>query len=107
LPLEKVQAVLTLTMTSKPAETTHWTFRTMAKQVSISRTAVHRIWREHQLKPHRVKGFKVSKAPQFEEKLREVIGMYLDPPEKRRQLCFPLMKRARFKRWIARSRVYR
>ena len=82
LPVEKVQEVLTLTMTGKPAEATHWSCRTMAKQVGISRTAVHRIWREHRLKPHRVKGFKVSNDPQFEEKLRDVVGLYLDPPEK-------------------------
>jgi len=81
LPVEKVQEVLTLTMTGKPAEATHWSCRTMAKRVGISRTAVHRIWREHQLKPHRVKGFKVSNDPHFEEKLRDVVGLYLDPPE--------------------------
>lgn len=82
LPVEKVQEVLTLTMTGKPVHATHWSCRTMAEQVGISRMAVHRIWREHQLKPHRVKGFKVSNDPQFEEKLRDVVGLYLDPPEK-------------------------
>lgn len=68
-------------MTGKPAQATHWSCRTLAQQVGISRTAVHRIWREHQLKPHQVKGFKVSNDPQFEEKLRDVVGLYLDPPE--------------------------
>ncbi len=82
LPVEKVQEVLTLTMTGKPAHATHWSCRTLAQQVGISRMAVHRIWREHQLKPHRVKGFKVSNDPQFEEKLRDVVGLYLNPPEK-------------------------
>jgi transposase len=82
LPVEKVQAVLTLTLTGKPAAATHWSCRTLAQQVGISRMAVHRIWREHRLKPHRVKGFKVSNDPQFEAKLRDVIGLYLDPPEK-------------------------
>lgn len=82
LPEEKAQEVLTLTMTGKPAHATHWSCRTMAAQVGISRMAVHRIWREHQLKPHRVKGFKVSTDPQFEAKLRDVVGLYLDPPEK-------------------------
>jgi hypothetical protein len=80
--MEKVQEVLTLTLTGKPAEATHWSCRTLAKQVGISRMTVHRIWREHKLKPHRVKGFKVSNDPQFEEKLRDVVGLYLDPPEK-------------------------
>ena len=82
LPVEKVQEVLTLTLTGKPVAATHWSCRTLAQQVGISRMAVHRIWREHRLKPHRVKGFKVSNDPQFEEKLRDVIGLYLDPPEK-------------------------
>jgi len=82
LPVGKVQEVLTLTMTGKPIHATHWSCRTLAQQVGISRMAVHRIWREHKLKPHRVKGFKVSNDPQFEEKLRDVVGLYLDPPEK-------------------------
>lgn len=82
LPVEKVREVLTLTMTGKPVHMTHWSCRTLAEQVGISRMAVHRIWREYQLKPHRVKGFKVSNDPQFEEKLRDVVGLYLDPPEK-------------------------
>ncbi len=54
----------------------------MAQQVGISRMAVHGIWRKHRLKPHLVRGFKVSNDPQFEEKLRDVIGLYLNPPEK-------------------------
>ena len=82
LPIEKVQEVLTLTLTGKPVAATHWSCRTLAKQVGISRMAVHRIWREHRLKPHRVKGFKVSNDSQFEAKLRDVVGLYLDPPEK-------------------------
>jgi transposase len=82
LPVEKVQEVLTLTLTGKPVAATHWSCRTLAQQVGISRMAVHRIWREHRLKPHRVKGFKVSNDPQFEAKLRDVVGLYLDPPEK-------------------------
>jgi transposase len=82
LPVEKVQEVLTLTLSGKPVAATHWSCRTMAKHVGISRMAVHRIWREHRLKPHLVKGFKVSNDPRFEEKLRDVIGLYLHPPEK-------------------------
>lgn len=82
LPVEKEQEVLTLTMTGKPAHATHWSCRTMAEQVGISRMSVHRIWQKHQLKPHRVKGFKVSTDLQFEEKLRDVVGLYLNPPEK-------------------------
>lgn len=82
LPEAKIQEVLTLTLTGKPVHATHWSCRTLAEQVGISRMAVHRIWQAHRLKPHRVKGFKVSNDPQFAEKLRDVVGLYLDPPEK-------------------------
>jgi transposase len=82
LPPERVQEVLTLTLTGKPAAATHWSCRTLAAQVGVSRMSVNRVWREHQLKPHQVKGFKVPKDPQFAEKLRDVIGLYLNPPEK-------------------------
>ena len=79
---EKVQEVLTLTLTGKPAAATHWSCRTMAEQAGVCKTTVNRIWRAHQLKPHQIKGFKVSNDPRFEEKLRDVVGLYLDPPEK-------------------------
>jgi hypothetical protein len=82
LATEKVQEILTLTLTGKPVAATHWSCRTMARQVGISRMAVHGIWRQHKLKPHQVKGFKVSNDPLFAEKLRDVVGLYLDPPEK-------------------------
>lgn len=82
LPQEKVQEILALTLTGKPAAATHWSCRTLAEQTGVSRMSVNRIWREHRLKPHRVKGFKVSNDPLFAEKLRDVVGLYLDPPEK-------------------------
>jgi transposase len=88
LSTEKVQEVLSLTLTGKPVAATHWSCRTMAEQVGISRMAVHGIWREHKLKPHQVKGFKVSNDPLFAEKLRDVVGLYLDPPEK--AIVFPV-----------------
>ena len=78
----KVQEILTLTLTGKPVAATHWSCRTMAQQVGVSRMSVNRIWREHKLKPHQVKGFKVSADPLFAEKLKDVIGLYLEPPEK-------------------------
>ena len=105
LPMEKLQEVLTLTMTGKPAHATHWSCRTMAEQAGISRMAVHRIWREHQLKPHRVKGFKVSNDPQFEEKLRDVVGLYWT--RQRKPSCFPWMRKAKSRHRIVRNRVYR
>lgn len=78
----KVQEVITLTLTGKPVGATHWSCRTMAKQVGLSKTTINRLWRAHKLKPHQVKGFKVSNDRRFEEKLRDVVGLYLDPPEK-------------------------
>lgn len=82
LESSKVQEILTLTLTGKPAAATHWSCRTLAKQVGVSRMSVNRVWREHKLKPHRVQGFKVSTDPLFAEKLKDVIGLYLEPPEK-------------------------
>ncbi len=82
LASDKIQEILTLTLTGKPVAATHWSCRTLAKQVGVSRMSVNRIWQEHKLKPHRVKGFKVSTDPLFAEKLRDVIGLYLEPPEK-------------------------
>ena len=82
LSTDKVQEVLALTLTGKPVAATHWSCRTMAQQVGISRMAVHGIWREHKLKPHQVRGSKVSNDPLFAEKLRDAVGLYLGPPEK-------------------------
>ena len=84
LPLStgKAQEVLALTLTGKPVAATQWSCRTMARQAGISRMAVHGIWRRHKLKPHQVKGFKVSDDPLFAEKLRDVVGLHLDTPEK-------------------------
>jgi transposase len=82
LSSEKVQEVLTLTLSGKPVAATQGSCRTRAQQVGISRMAVQGIWKAHRLKPHRMKGFKVSNDPLFAEKLRDVVGLYLDPPEK-------------------------
>ena len=82
IPRETVAKRLTLTMTGKPVASPHWSGRTMARQVGVSKTTLHQIWKAHGLKPHRVKGFKVSNDPAFEEKLSDVVGLYLDPPEK-------------------------
>jgi len=82
LPPEKVQEIRALTLAGKAVAATHWSCRALARQVGVSRMSVNRIWREHQLKPHQVKGFKVSNDPRFAEKLQDVIGLYLEPPEK-------------------------
>ena len=74
------ERVVALTQTEPPAETTHWTAALMAKTVGISASSVQRIWRAHGLQPHKVQQFKLSNDPQFIDKLRDVVGLYVDPP---------------------------
>lgn len=77
-----INQVLTKTATERPAEATQWSGRAMAKAVGISLRSVQRIWAKHDLKPHLVKAFKVSNDPHFAEKLADIVGLYLDPPDK-------------------------
>ena len=72
--------VVALTQKKPPGEPTHWTSSMMAKACGISANAVQRIWRAHGLQPHKVKQFKLSNDPKFVEKLRDVVGLYVDPP---------------------------
>ena len=74
------ERVVTLTQNAPPTEATHWTSAMMAKVVGISASSVQRIWRAHGLQPHRVKQFKLSTDPRFVDKLRDVVGLYVDPP---------------------------
>src|SRR5260370_26829331 len=74
------ERVVTLTQTAPPTEATHWTSAMMAKVVGISASSVQRIWRPHGLQPHRVKQFKLSTNQQFVGKLRDIVGLYVDPP---------------------------
>jgi transposase len=78
---ELVRVVIAKTTQEKPPRATHWSTRTMAAEVGISEASVRRIWRRHGLKPHRVETFKLSNNPHFVEKLEEIVGLYLDPPE--------------------------
>jgi transposase len=82
LSAEKVKAVMEATLQSVPRDATHWSVRSMAKVQGISRMAVQRIWKAHRLQPHRVESFKFSRDPHFVEKLRDVVGLYLNPPDK-------------------------
>lgn len=84
---EKVQAIIDATLHSKPAAATHWTVRTMAHAQGISPATVQRIWDAHGLQPHRVKTFKLSRDKQFVQKLTDVVGLYLNPPDKALVLC--------------------
>lgn len=81
LPAGTVAEVLRLTRQERPADgSTHWTTRSMARRVGIGKDAVARIWADHDLKPWKVETFKVSNDPRFEEKLVDVVGLYMDPP---------------------------
>ena len=77
----KVEEIITDTLTTTPTNATHWSTRSMAKQAGVGQATVHRIWSAHQLKPHLVKTFKLSTDKHFTEKLRDVVGLYLNPPE--------------------------
>jgi transposase len=79
---DKELAIVKATLETKPANATHWSTRSMAVAQQVSDSSVHRIWRAHRLQPHRVEKFKFSKDPRFTEKLRDVVGLYLNPPEK-------------------------
>lgn len=82
-----VERVVRLTLETAPRDATHWSTRGMAKRCGLSQTAVSRIWRAFVLPPHRVKTFKLSKDPLFIDKVRDIVGLYLDPPEKALVLC--------------------
>jgi transposase len=87
IPDETFAKIVRLTTTTTPPGATHWSCRTMAKQVGVSPATVQRIWSDLGLQPHRVETFKVSKDPRFEDKLIDVVGLYLNPPEKAIVLC--------------------
>lgn len=82
LSAEFKRRVLEKTVKERPANATHWTVRTMGEEMGISHTSVQRIWAEAGLKPHLVRTFKVSNDPNFSEKVKDIVGLYLDPPDK-------------------------
>jgi transposase len=84
---DKEAAIVQATRRTKPPQATHWSTRSMADAQGVSDTTVHRIWKAHRLQPHRVQTFKFSRDPQFVEKVRDVVGLYMNPPEKALVLC--------------------
>jgi transposase len=80
LPAATIDRVVALTNQAPPHEATHWTASAMAEVAAISPSSVRRIWKGHGLQPHRVRSFKLSNDPKFAEKLKEVVGLYVDPP---------------------------
>lgn len=82
-----VERVLTMTLESLPRDATHWSTRSLAQQCGLSRSTVSRIWRAFALQPHRSETFKLSKDPLFIEKVRDIVGLYLNPPDRALVLC--------------------
>ena len=87
LSAEKIASIVEATLHSRPANATHWSCRSMAQAQGVSSATVQRIWDAHGLQPHRVKTFKLSRDPQFIEKLTDIVGLYMNPPDKAVVLC--------------------
>ena len=83
----KVDAIVNATLHTKPRDATHWSVRSMAKAQRVSPSIVQRIWKAHRLQPHRVETFKLSRDPQFAPKVRDIVGLYLNPPDNALVLC--------------------
>jgi transposase len=84
---EQVERVLVATLETTPRDATHWSTRSLARQLGMSQSAISRIWRAFGLKPHLVETFKLSTDPQFIDKVRDIVGLYLNPPEAALVLC--------------------
>jgi transposase len=83
----QIEQVIVRTLESKPTAATHWSTRTMAKAIGLNQTAISRIWRAFSLAPHRAETFKLSKDPLFIDKVRDIVGLYMNPPERALVLC--------------------
>jgi len=84
---EQVERAVTTTLEASPPDATHWSTRSLARATGLSQTAVCRIWRAFALKPHRAETFKLSQDPLFVEKVRDIVGLYMSPPERALVLC--------------------
>ena len=87
IPQSKIDQIIDLTQNYRPKGETHWSCRTMAAAAGVSKSTVQLVWHARGLKPHRVQTFKLSNDPRFEEKLVDVVGLYMNPPEKAIVLC--------------------
>lgn len=83
----KVDEIIDRTLHTKPRGSTHWSTRTLAKEMGVSNYTIHQIWRSHRIQPHRERSFKLSKDPEFNERVRDVVGLYMDPPDKAVVIC--------------------
>jgi Homeodomain-like domain len=79
---EKIEAIVKATLETRPAGATHWSCRTLAESQGVSKNTINRGWQSHQLKPHLTETFKLSRDVRFLEKLTDVVGLYLNPPQK-------------------------
>jgi len=104
IPKAQVAAVVEATLHSTPPNATHWSARSMAKAQGLSRMTVQRIWKQYNLKPHLIETFKLSRDKHFLEKLQDIVGLYLNPPEHALVLCVD--EKVRFKLWIEHSLSY-
>ncbi len=84
---EVEQKILDTTLKTRPANATHWSVRVLAAKLGVSRMMVQRVWQHYDIQPHRVEKFKISQDPNFENKVRDVVGLYLDPPDRALVLC--------------------
>src|ERR1700724_2891118 len=84
---DEIAETIRRTLETMPADATHWSLRSMAKTVGLAPSTIHRIWKAFGLQPHRSETFKLSTDPQFVEKVRDIVGLYLDPPERALVLC--------------------
>ena len=87
IPPEKIKAVVEATLHQTPVNATHWSTRSMAKAQGLSEASIRRLWHRHRLKPHLVETFKLSRDKHFVEKLQDIVGLYLNPPDKALVLC--------------------
>ena len=85
--IDKIANIVDATLQTKPAGMTHWSCRTMAESQGVSKSTVNNIWRAHNLQPHRTETFKLSRDPKFLEKMTDVVGLYLNPPQQAIVLC--------------------
>jgi len=84
---ELEQKILDTTLKTRPANATHWSVRVLAAKLGVSRMMVQRVWQRYDIQPHRVERFKISNDPKFEDKVRDVVALYLDPPDRALVLC--------------------
>ena len=84
---KKIDEIIRTTLRTKPRGATHWSTRTLAREVGVSRATVNRVWRSHRIQPHRERSFKLSKDPEFNERVTDVVGLYMNPPDKAAVIC--------------------